>query len=295
MSAVAAVVVNYNAGEHLIACVDSLRAEAIDEIVVVDNGSTDQSLELLGRAYPDIAPLVLSDNPGFGAAVNRGVALTETQTVLCLNPDTVIHRGAVTQLSDALAREGVGVVGPMLLNSDGSLYPSARRFPSFTDAIGHALFGLIKPDNRWSSRYKWLDLDRANRSTVDWLSGSALLFSRKAFDQVGGFDASYWMYMEDVDICWRLGQAGWSSVYEPAAVVTHVQGVSTNQTPYRLIAAHHRSLLRYNLRSTKGPARLLLPIVVVGLAARVPVACAHRFLVGLRAAKGRRITAGVQS
>ncbi len=103
---------------------------------------------------------------------------------------------------------------------------------------------------------------------VDWVSGACFLARRAAFEQVGGFDEAYFMYAEDVDLCWRLGRSGWQVAYVTGAEVTHLQGVSTDRHPYRMIAEHHRSLLRFAARSTRGWRRPLLPLVALGIGVR---------------------------
>ena len=108
------------------------------------------------------------------------------------------------------------------------------------------------------------------------MSGACFLVRRTAFEAVGGFDESYFMYAEDVDLCWRLGLAGWRVAYAPTAEVTHLQGRSTDRHPYRMIVEHHRSLLRFASRSSTGWRRLLLPLVAVGAAVRVGLACVAR-------------------
>ena len=110
------------------------------------------------------------------------------------------------------------------------------------------------------------------------MSGACFLVRRSAFEQVGGFDEAYFMYLEDVDLCWRLGRAGWRVVYVPAAEVTHLQGVSTDRHPYRMIFEHHRSLLRFAARSSEGWRRALLPLVAVGIGARACLACLARVI-----------------
>jgi GT2 family glycosyltransferase len=101
---------------------------------------------------------------------------------------------------------------------------------------------------------------------------------RTAFESVGGFDDDYFMYMEDVDLAWRLRQHGWKIVYEPAAVLTHVGGVSTGVMPYRMLRHHHRSAIRYNMRTARGAQRILLPVLIAGLALRLPAAWLHHYL-----------------
>ncbi|MEO5735458.1 MAG: glycosyltransferase family 2 protein [Rubrivivax sp.] len=275
------VVVNYNAGALLTACVQSVRAERPAAIVVVDNGSTDGSDLALLQAFPDTQLLRL-ENPGFGAANNHGAKHIQTDVVFCINPDTVVHPGAFAQLSRALQSDPeVAVVGPRLLNSDGSVYPSARAFPSFIAGAGHGIVGLVWPDNRWSRAYKRLDQGPAQAGRVDWVSGAAMFIRRSAFDEVAGFDEGYFLYMEEVDLCWRLRERGWKVRFEPQAVLTHVQGVSTARRPYRMLWSHHASAIRYNLKTTRGMSRLMLPIVVGGLLLRVPLAWLAQWRKGL--------------
>jgi N-acetylglucosaminyl-diphospho-decaprenol L-rhamnosyltransferase len=276
---VLAAVVNYNAGEHLAACVTSLRAEGVHPIVVVDNGSTDDSLDRLSDG-PDITVIRSPSNVGYGGGMNRAVAAMgdDDSPVLVCNPDLVVRPGAIKVLVAALeADPKVGIVGPRLNNVDGSLYPSARAFPAMGDAIGHAFLGAVAPRNRFSQRYKLLDWDHATARPVDWVSGACCLVRRTAWDEVGGFDDSFFMYMEDVDLCWRVGRRGWQVLYEPAAEVMHVQGASTDQLAYRMIIAHHRSMLKFAARTSTGVSRVLLPITAAGIAVRAALACFHKW------------------
>jgi len=281
-----AAIVNYNARDHLVACVRSLRREGVGEIVVADNSSRDGSEAALARSDSEARWLPTGANLGFGAAANRAVAATTGPYVLVLNPDTVIHPGTIAALTAALdAEPRLAAVGPQMDNPDGSVYPSARRFPDLVTATGHAFVGLIRPDNRFTRRYRMLDTDpdraaaaAGGTSPVDWVSGAAMMVRRSAFEAVGGFDPSYFMYVEDVDLCWRWRQAQWLVGYTPAGRVTHAVGASSRQVPYRMIAAHHRSLLRFAVRTTTGAQRLLLPAVAVGLAVRTVAAwVTHRF------------------
>ena len=274
---VAAVIVNYNVRDHLLACVRSLRDEGVREIVVVDNDSHDGSGAALAVADPDARFIPAGANLGFGRAANRGVAATSASRVLILNPDAVVEPGCVKALVGALdGDDALAVVGPRVHNPDGTRYPSARRFPDLGVAIGHAFLGLVRPGNRFTRRYRMLDRDPDEPGDVDWVSGTCMLVRRSAFDAVSGFDDAYFMYVEDVDLCWRLRRAGWRVAYEPAAGVVHTVGASSDRTPYRMIAAHHRSLLRFAVRTTTGPRRLLLPLVAGGLALRTVLAWAQR-------------------
>jgi N-acetylglucosaminyl-diphospho-decaprenol L-rhamnosyltransferase len=269
--------VNYNARDELVACVRSLRADGVTDIIVVDNGSVDGSDDALAAADPEARLIETGANLGYGGGANRGLAQGNHELVLVCNADVVVRPGTTAALVAALdADPDLALVGPRLLNPDETLYPSARTFPSLVDAMGHGFLGLVAPRNRFTRSYKMLDWDHGGRRGVDWVSGSCFLARRRALEELGGFDVSYFMYLEDVDLCWRLGHAGWGVAYEPSACVLHVQGVSTDQHPYRMIAAHHRSLLRFAWRTTSGWRRLVLPVVAVGLAVRACAAAAQR-------------------
>jgi N-acetylglucosaminyl-diphospho-decaprenol L-rhamnosyltransferase len=152
----------------------------------------------------------------------------------------------------------LAALGPLIRDSDGERYPSARSVPRLRDAVGHGLVGLVKPDNRFTRRYRELDADPSRPRDVDWVSGAAIWLRRAALDEVSGWDERYFMYVEDVDLCWRLRRAGWRVAYEPAGTVTHVQGASTEKRPYRMLLEHHRSLLRFASKRWRGWRRVLL-------------------------------------
>lgn len=276
---VSAVVVNYNARHHLVECVRSLRADGIGEVVVVDNASSDGSAEALAAADPECRFLPTGSNLGFGTAANVGVANTAGGYVLILNPDTVVQPGTTAALAAALDSDAaLAVVGPRIENLDGTLYPSARQFPKLGVAAGHAFLGVVWKGNRFTRRYRMLDWDHAAPGPVDWVGGACMLVRRTAFEQLGGFDPAYFMYVEDVDLCWRLRRAGWTVGYQPAGRVVHAVGGSSQLAPYRMILAHHWSLLRFANRTTTGPARAFLPAVAAGLAVRTVLSWAqHRF------------------
>ena len=280
--AVAAVVVSYNSRRHLEVCLSSLVAEGLDRIVVVDNGSTDGSrraAEAAGATWVESG-----GNVGYGRAANLGAAhpaAAGARYLLICNPDLEVHRGAVAALLAALESDpSLGAVGPRLCNPDGSLYPSARTFPDLVDAMGHGLLGLVAPRNRFTRRYRLLDWDHREAARVDWVSGACFLVRRQAWESVGGFDPAYFMYMEDVDLCWRLRRAGWAIGYEPSAEVVHTQGVSADLHPYRMLAAHHRSMWLFARRTSSGARRAALPLVAGGLAMRFVLAVARRRLAG---------------
>ena len=289
----AAVVVNYNAGSALVACVTSVLAqEPPSELVVVDNASNDGSIAALRQAHPGVRIVESGANLGYARAANLGIAATEAPVVAVLNPDTVLEPGAGQALVARFAADDrLGAAGPRLHNPDGSVYPSARQIPSLVDAVGHGLLFFAWPGNPFTGRYRETGADPARPRDVDWVSGAAIWLRRAALDDVGGWDERYFMYVEDVDLCWRLRRSGWRVAYEPGGTVEHLLGVSTASRPYRMIAEHHRSLLRFASVRFTGPRRALLGPAAAFLTARGALAMAHHRLARQGANRSRWRTA----
>ena len=276
------VVVNFESGPLLVDCVRSVLADdgaGTPEVVVVDNGSDDGSVAALRAAFPDVEVVDPGRNVGYAGAANRGIAATSAPYVAISNADLVVAPGTAAALVGRLEAEpDLAAVGPALLNPDGSQYPSARAHASNVDAVGHAVLGRVLPRNRFTRRYRQLDAAWDQPRDVDWISGALLFQRRSAIDSVGGWDEQYFMYMEDLDLCWRLRRIGWRVAYEPAGRATHVQGASTKLHPYRMIAEHHRSVYRFAARRWRGPQRLLLVPAACFLAVRAAVDMAARAL-----------------
>ncbi len=273
------VIVNYESGVALLHCIEGWMADGAGEVVVVDNGSRDGSVARATARFPDLEVVTPGRNLGYGAAANRGVAATTAPLIVVSNPDLEVRPGTLASLTDALDHHPRwALVGPLIRTSSGDRYPSARHFPSLVDAGGHALLGIFAPDNRFTKSYQRSELDQATGDPieVDWVSGACFLVRRPAFEEVGGFDEAYFMYLEDVDLCWRMGEHRWSVAYVPEAEVTHRQGVSTDHHPYRMILEHHRSLLRFAIRSSRGWRRAALPLVALGIGLRAALASLAR-------------------
>jgi N-acetylglucosaminyl-diphospho-decaprenol L-rhamnosyltransferase len=272
----AAVVVNYEAGPLLLDCVRSVLADtsagAVD-LVVVDNGSRDGSVDNLLAALPDVRVVRAPGNVGYARGANLGTAVTKAPIVAVLNPDTVLEAGAARSLRDRMLGEPrLAACGPRLHNLDGSDYPTGRTFPSIPVAVGHGLLGLWWPRNPFTVRYRQLDADASRPRLVDWVSGAAIWLRRAALDEVGGWDERYFMYVEDTDLCWRLRRAGWEVAYEPSAVVVHAQGASASRHPYRMLLEHHRSAWRFAQARLSGSRAVLLPFAAVYFALRAVLA-----------------------
>ena len=284
MVSVAVVLVTYESAGDLAACLGSLPAAAGPhelEVVVVDNASRDTSAEIARRL--GVKVLENPANLGLSRAIDIGAAATAAPWLLLVNPDTRLAPGSLARmLETAGADSTVGCVGPHLRNSDGSEYPTGRRFPSILVGVVHAALGTVWPGNPATRRYHLADLDRSRPVRVDWVSGACMLVRRAAYEAAGRFDAGYFMYFEEMDFCLRLAKAGWWVVYDPGAEVTHMLGGSTRSAPYRKVWNHHRSALRFYRRRYAGdPRLLLLPVVALFLLARGLVSLA-RTAVALR-------------
>jgi N-acetylglucosaminyl-diphospho-decaprenol L-rhamnosyltransferase len=277
----AVVVVNHDTRDDLLACLASLADAGADEVVAVDSGSSDGSLDAIAAAYPQVRRLGLP-NLGFGRAANAGVALTSAEVVVVANADTRFPPGSAAALAAFLeAHPDVGAAGPMIRFPDGRLQMSARAFPSLSQAIGHAVLGLWWPSNPWTRAYRLTDWDHASERDVDWLSGSCLAVRRAAFDEVGGFDPAYFMFVEDVDLCARLAEAGWRVVFAPVTSVTHAIGGAVSRRRLRMVVEHARSLDRFfGRRYARGARRLLRPLIRLGLAGWVVAAMAWSLVRG---------------
>ena len=273
------VILNWNAREFLLDALHSLHQEwrhAI-EIIVVDNDSQiDDSKIAIPHAFPRLKFIVNAENIGFARGNNAGLEHARGRYVLFLNPDTIVHEGALDTLIEWMdAHSHVGACGPKLLNSDGTLQPSCRAFPS----IGAGFFrntplGRLWPNNPWTRSYLMQGFRHDREAKVDWLSGSALLARREALDRIAlapgvAWSPKYFMYCEDVDLCYRLGEAGWPCFYAPQAVITHRIGGSSDWAQGAMIRQHHASMLRFFLTHyTRGVGILWTPLIVLGIGAR---------------------------
>lgn len=241
------VIVSWNVSEDLALCLDSLRSnnDVCFEVIVVDNASVDDTLTMLKR-YPEVQVIANSENRGFAAANNQGLAVAAGQYMLMLNPDTVVPAGAISQLlAFADDHPEAGVIGPRLLNSDGTLQASCRRFPTVRAAlIRHTFLEHLLPHAAAIREYLMSDWDHESPREVDWVSGACMLIRRTAWEQVGPLDEGFYWGSEDVDYCFRMHQAGWKVLYTPQPAITHAIGRSTTQAIVPTIIRTHRSMQR---------------------------------------------------
>jgi N-acetylglucosaminyl-diphospho-decaprenol L-rhamnosyltransferase len=258
------VVVSYNSRDQLRGCVEGLAAEPDFSVVVVDNASSDGSLESL--AGLPLTALAQGRNAGFAHGCNAGWRRGSAPYVLFLNPDARIEPASLRTLVARLGDDArLGAVSPRIHDADGSLDPSLRRFPRLRSTYARALLlHRVFPGATWTDELIRTPGTYEVRGTPDWVSGACVLVRRSALAQVDGFDERFFMYCEDIDLCKRLGDAGWRLAFEPEALVVHVGGASAPRTG--LVPVLAASRIRY-AHKHHGRSRALLERIGVGLEA----------------------------
>jgi N-acetylglucosaminyl-diphospho-decaprenol L-rhamnosyltransferase len=215
-------------------------------IQVVDNASGDGTAEMIAREFPDVALTVNESNAGFSAANNLGIRAGTAPYVLVLNPDTRVTEGALERMVEVMDGDPeLGICGPRLELEDGSLDHAAKRsFPTPISALGHFSGIGRRPDAGGElAAYRAPEVERG---PVDAVNGACMLLRRAALAQVGLFDEGFWMYMEDLDLCYRLGEAGWVTWYEPSVTLIHVKAGTTGRPrSARLDRAFHYGMYRF--------------------------------------------------
>lgn len=277
LPAPAVVTVSYGSGEALRALLTSLRDLEGDglEVIIVDNKPDDENVKdvaiRFGARY-----LPLPENPGYGAGMNAGVRLLERElgerlpdAYFFCNPDvTFIEPVVDTLLASLLEDSRAGSIGPRILEPDGTIYPSARNLPSFGTGVGHALFGRVWKNNPWSRAYKNA-ADYERRRPAGSLSGAAVMVKRSVYELIGGWDESYFMHFEDIDLGYRIGLAGFQNIYEPAVAVEHEGGHSTRKHSVVVEQAMTDSAIRFMRKRYSGAMRAPLRwLILLGLRVR---------------------------
>ncbi len=265
------IIVTYNSARHLRSCLDSIEEHLAGieyEVCVVDNASNDSSAALVReRCGPRIRLIQNGRNEGFAAAVNTGFRNTAGRYIMWLNPDTKIAGGSIEELLLYFEREHeVGIIGPQVLNLDGSIQFSCRSFPSYNTALfnRYSLLTRFFPRNRFSRKYLHTDWNHQSVREVDWVSGACLLHRRSLIESIGAVDERFFMYMEDIDFCLRASRAGWKVFYHPGLSVVHHIAGSSRQVPFSMIVELHKSIWRYYAKHfPRNPLKDLLGAAVI--------------------------------
>jgi GT2 family glycosyltransferase len=269
---VAVLIVNFRVYDDLDRALTSLEPALRDgdDVVVFDQVSDAARVAALGARHPRVRWRVSAENIGFGAAVNRAAGETTAPYLLWLNPDTIVTPGFIEALEAWLeTHPDVGCAGPRVMNEDGSVQASARRFPDVSTAIAGRSTWLTRhfPDNPLS-RHNLLARDRDQPSTVDWLAGSCVMTRRSLFERLGGFDEGFFLYWEDADYCRRALALGFTCAYLPQVTVRHAGGRSAARDPGPAIRAFHASAYRMFAKHTNLVGRLAAPLVWMALTTR---------------------------
>jgi GT2 family glycosyltransferase len=264
-----------------LASLEAIRDEASFEVIVVDNNSEDGSPDMVAAEFPWARLYRMGQNLGFTGGQNFAMEQRRGRHVLLLNSDTIVHPGALKTLLDFVETHAeVGILGPKLLNSDGTLQYSARKFPQPVAALfRNTPLGKLFPKNRFTRNYLMQDWDHSEQREVDWVSGAALLASERVIQRIGLLDPAFFMYCEDVDYCFRCWEAGLKVVYLPDSVITHAIGRSASQTPNRMIWRFHRSMLRFYRKNMLPKTNPVLRPFALTTAALAVAARASLFIV----------------
>jgi GT2 family glycosyltransferase len=267
----AVLIVNYRTYGDLARCLASLapHLRPSDEVVVVDYESDlialDAAIRSAAGARVVTEPRV--ENLGFAAGVNLAARRTRAPYLLLLNPDALLEGPIVDVLEAWLsAHPDVAVAGARVLNADGTVQPTARRFPDLTTWFGgRSTWMTSRFPGNWFSRRNLVGRDAHAPIDVDWLSGACLMTRRDVFERVGGFDETFFMYWEDADYCYRVAKAGYRRMYVPLVSVRHAAGRAAAHDRAAAIRAFHRSAYWMYSKHASLPARLVAPMVRCGL------------------------------
>jgi N-acetylglucosaminyl-diphospho-decaprenol L-rhamnosyltransferase len=247
------VIVSWNVRDLLQNCLLSIypsngRPDALAvETIVVDNASTDSSVEMVRQSFSQVMLIANADNRGFTGGNNQGIAAGRGRYVLLLNPDTEVLDDALSRMVAYMdAHPEVGALGPMLLDPDGSVQSSRRRFPTPATAfLESTILQSWLPRHRLLRDYYVLDEPDDAIVEVDWVTGACLLTRREALAQIGLLDDGYFMYSEELDWCRRAKAAGWKVIYYPTAQVIHHSGQSSEQVKAFQVIRFNCSKIRY--------------------------------------------------
>jgi N-acetylglucosaminyl-diphospho-decaprenol L-rhamnosyltransferase len=274
-------IVSHGAPELLRSCLRSFETTADAKprrVIVVDSGSPDSTPEMVATEFPWV-DLVRRGNIGFAAANNLVLREPATEFVLLLNPDTELRDGALEACLERMdADPEIGMVGCKLVLPSGELDHACKRsFPTPLSALAH-FTGIGRSDSAPSrlSQYRATDLGEDEPGPVDAVNGAFMLVRAKAIREVGPFDEGYWLYMEDLDWCYRFWQRGWAVFYEPSGVVMHVKGGSSGERRgFRQQVAFHRGMGRF-YRKFYAPngSPLVSAVVYLGIGAKLLVSLA---------------------
>ena len=259
------VIVSYNVKDYLLACLRSIYAQAAEvalEVIVVDNASSDGTVEAVRDAFPQVQLLANRENLGFARGNNLGLRASGGRYVLFLNPDTEVGEGALAGLVRlAEAHPEAAAFTCRLLNPDGSLQHSCFHFPNLRMAF-YGFFPLVPMDSPANGRYPAEQYERLFQP--EHVLGACLMFRRRVLEELGGWDERFFMYFEETDLCYRLWRAGHVILYTPEVSIVHYGGRSTAPLPEKMSVAFYRSQSYFYRKHYSPWAFLALKGIVLG-------------------------------
>jgi len=270
-----AIVVAHNSREHIQGCLLALCRHGGWEVLLVDNASTDDTLQLAQTLADRVQIAAEHENLGFAGAVNRALKMTNSEVVVILNPDAVPEPGALDRLAAAISNPEIGAAGGLLLDEHRNVQRGfvMRRFPTLAYMLCEILLlNRVWPLNPWNRSYRCLDEDYDRVQVVDQPAGAALAFRREVWQALGGFDEQFYpVWFEDVDFCRRLSDRGWKLLYEQDAIFSHAGGHSVSKLSYSERQLFwYRNLLRYfHKHHGRLESLMLRAAIVVGATIRV--------------------------
>jgi len=242
------IIVSYNVANFLIECLTSIYGAAPRisfEVLVVDNASGDGSAQMVRAEFPQVTLLANESNYGFARANNQALRISKSRYYLLLNPDTLLNPGSLGKMVEFMDHHpDAGASGCRLVWPEGAIQPSCRTFPSLL-AIFLRGARLHKLYNKPVARYLMADWDHSSVREVDWVLGACLLLRREALEDVGLLDEGFFLYYEDIDLCYRLKARGWKVYYNPQIQVVHYyQRASARGILNRATLEHIKSIFR---------------------------------------------------
>lgn len=295
------IIVNYKSTDYLIKCLDSIKAsaDAVKLNILVQDNASEDGVERIGTLYPGVQLQMNTHNMGFAAAVNHAVRHSRAPYIMLLNPDSVVVAGLFDNVIEYMENNpDVGILGPKILDEDGTVQGSARAFPTpLTALFGRtSLFTRLFPNNRiTSANLLTQQCDGINPMEVDWVSGACMVVRREAVDAVGLFDEQFFMYWEDADWCKRMWEAGWKVVYYPRSAIIHFVGKSSDKLLARSVFEFHKSVYLLFVKYSHRSYWLMKPIILFGLLVRLCFVFIfskmNQYIAGRRPALGKIIVA----
>ena len=252
-NSVSLLIVSYNVRQYIAHAIDAIIKSDLDdfEIIIIDNNSFDNTASYLKERYSHLRQIKVvqnEENIGFGKAINQAASLAKGQYYLILNPDTIIQEETISTLKEYLdSNPEVGMVGPKVLNADGTLQLACKRsFPTLGVALPKLLgFSRIFPKSKWAGKYNLTYLDEDEISSVDAISGSCMFIRSFLFHELKGFDERFFMFGEDLDLCSRIWKNNYEIHYVPTTQIVHYQGESVKSAPFDSINAFYNAMILF--------------------------------------------------